>query len=557
MVKNEKDPLLPLEQRRQIITKERAADNSNGIQDENSNSNNNDDDDDANPWTDAKDTIRLGIPLFLSMCSWVGMKLTDSALLGHTSSSSSSSPTSSDALAAASLSDLWTMCTAVLIQGRVLGVLTGAAIGAGNPRLAGIYLQISVLVLGATSLFVMASWWCTGLVWRWFGSDPYVASMAGYYATVLSISIPAQVVFGQVSQFFSSQRILHPEVYASATALVLNLGLGLVLVLGVGIPHFSGFGFAACPAVTAAVVYLQVAVLVGWGYWSNVSKSNSQSQPSAAAAPSQSSSTTWDTIGPWDASEWTWTRITTFAQLYVPAALGMASDFWRVAVVGTAAARLGETQVAVFNTSYRLMWMVLIAISALASAAGIKLTLRLGRNQGALARQAGLIGIAMAAIVLVILGGLVYTNLATLGRIFTNDAEFLHLLDEAALPFTITLVLMNFSVALERLPYAMGRTKEVFWCGFVASWGFQVPAVYALTYYWRDDLVGLYTGMAIGYAAVTILYGTIVATCDWDYYAQLAVERSETTPKATAAVNVVAQEENGKTEQNDEEQHLA
>ena len=44
------------------------------------------------------------------------MKSTDTALLGHTSG---------DALSAAALSDLYTMCTAVLIQGRVLGILVG------------------------------------------------------------------------------------------------------------------------------------------------------------------------------------------------------------------------------------------------------------------------------------------------------------------------------------------------------------------------------------------------------------------------------------------------
>jgi hypothetical protein len=46
---------------------------------------------------DAFDTVVLGIPIFFSMLSWVGMKTTDSALLGHVSS---------QALAAAALSDL-------------------------------------------------------------------------------------------------------------------------------------------------------------------------------------------------------------------------------------------------------------------------------------------------------------------------------------------------------------------------------------------------------------------------------------------------------------------
>jgi hypothetical protein len=47
--------------------------------------------------SDVHDTIMLGIPIFFSMLSWVGMKTTDSALLGHVSA---------QALSAAALSDL-------------------------------------------------------------------------------------------------------------------------------------------------------------------------------------------------------------------------------------------------------------------------------------------------------------------------------------------------------------------------------------------------------------------------------------------------------------------
>jgi Na+-driven multidrug efflux pump len=46
------------------------------------------------------------------------MKTTDTALLGHVSR---------EALSAAALSDLWTMCTGILIQGRALDILVGGA----------------------------------------------------------------------------------------------------------------------------------------------------------------------------------------------------------------------------------------------------------------------------------------------------------------------------------------------------------------------------------------------------------------------------------------------
>ena len=149
----------------------------------------------------------------------------------------------------------------------------------------------------------------------------------------------------------------------------------------------------------------------------------------------------------------------------------MASDFWRVAVVGAIAANLGELEVAVFNTSYRIMWIVLIMVNALSSAAGIKMSIRLGNMDPKGAKQAGEIGILLSFLVLAIIMAGVFFRIRWFGLIFTQDEEFLELFEISRLPFCCTLFLMNMSVAIERIPYSMGRTKEVFWMGLIASWG--------------------------------------------------------------------------------------
>jgi MATE family multidrug resistance protein len=250
----------------------------------------NESEEDDGIWSDVKDTFFLGIPIFLSMLSWTAMKTTDSALLGHVSA---------DALAAAALSDLWTMSTGVLIQGRVLGILVGAAVGAGNPKLGGIYLQVSLVILGSILFVVFGCWWVTERVWLAFGSDPTIAHMAGFYARVLAFSLPAQLVFSQISQFFSSQKIMHPEVNATAAAVAANLILGLVFVLGIPVPGWRGFGFAACPVVTLLVVYVQL--LVMWYVYIHKKRLH---EPC------------WDG---WSLREITWSRIRVFCELYIPA----------------------------------------------------------------------------------------------------------------------------------------------------------------------------------------------------------------------------------------------
>mmetsp|Transcript_30909 Transcript_30909/g.51442 ORF Transcript_30909/g.51442 Transcript_30909/m.51442 type:complete len:342 (+) Transcript_30909:536-1561(+) len=311
----------------------------------------------------------------------------------------------------------------------------------------------------------------------------------------------------QLAQFFFAQRIMYPLINSSGVGLLANLILGLIFVLGWPIPGFDGFGFQACPIVTMIITYFQLAFLIIiYIYFGELH---------AACWPG------------WRLSEITWDRIKTFSDLYFPQALSSTSDFWRVAVIGGVAAKMGDTEVAVYNTAYRITWITMMFVFAMAGASSTNMCLRLGRMDPLGARQAGYVGICMASIVLVFLSVLILIKGRWFGLIFSNDEEFLTLFEDTRIPFTATLFFMDLCVALEQIPYSMGRTRDVFWMGFVASWGGQVPAVLLLTNYWRNDLVGLYTGMAIGYFFLAILYAYIVLQSDWAKYAEMTQKRSE------------------------------
>lgn len=408
------------------------------------------------------------------------------------------------------------MCSQVFLQTGVLGVLCSAAVGAGNPKLAGVYLQVSYAVLLPVLVMVALCWWWTDRLWLQLGTEPTLAGMAGYYARVLLVSLPIQLIMNQLRQFFSSQMILHPEANAAVVGLVGNLVFGLVFVLGFPFSDWSGYGFVACPWVTTSVAFLQCFFFVG-----------------VYCICKRLHQEAWDG---WDWSALTWQRIHRYIDLYLPAALATASDFWRVAVIGLVAARLGPGEVAVFNTSYRIMWIVLILVSALSSAAGIQTTTRLGKMDVKGAEQAAMVGIYLSAVVACVIGMFVYVKMEWFGRIFTSDQDLLDLFSASRLPLAITLVAMNMSVALEKVPYSMGRTREVFWYGFLASWVFQVPGVYFCTYHWRFSIFGVFSGMAIGYTALMFIYGTIVVTSDWERYAVEARERSEMPVKKSDSV---------------------
>eukprot|EP00951_Prasinocladus_malaysianus_P021195 scaffold174815_cov51-Prasinocladus_malaysianus.AAC.1 len=158
-------------------------------------------------------------------------------------------------------------------------------------------------------------------------------------------------------------------------AMLLNLGLGLFFVLGVPIPGWSGFGFKACPIVTLSVEYMQLLIL--WGvYW----------------AALKYYAAYWPESG-WSFSNVTAARVKEFCRVYFPAALGLASDFWRVAAIGSVAAHLGPEDVAVFNCSYRVMWICLTFIGSMGGAMAIHLGVALGGGKVAAAKQTTLVTI--------------------------------------------------------------------------------------------------------------------------------------------------------------------
>jgi Na+-driven multidrug efflux pump len=100
------------------------------------------------------------------------------------------------------------------------------------------------------------------------------------------------------------------------------------------------------------------------------------------------------------------------------------------------------------------------------------MSLRLGKLDHFGARQAGyVLGIAMSTCVLTLFSMFLLFQCRLFFSIFTNDELYLDMFEEANVSFTITLFFMNLAVAIERIPYSMGRANEVFWMGLIASWG--------------------------------------------------------------------------------------
>eukprot|EP01134_Creolimax_fragrantissima_P002599 CFRG2599T1 len=445
--------------------------------------------------------LGLASGVFLTRVSWIVIKTTDSALLGHVST---------DALSASALADLWMSSTGCFSQGGVLGVFVGQAVGAGNPRMAGVWFQVSMVVIAFITIFIMMAWFMTGNVLSMFPSnDPVLVEKASYFAIVLALALPARNAMMQLGQLFSAQGMVKPPAIASVCAAGFNLVFGLVFVLGVGIPDWDGWGFYACPWITTLTEWVQLLLFVI--VFCLISKLHTSFWPG------------------WVWEEITSARIREFVRIFLPAAISLSSDFWRMSIIGILAASLGTLDLAVFNASYRILWMVLSLVGALGAGVGVRISLAVGAENIPAARQSIAIGTTLTLACLVTLTMVVYLFIGEIAHVFSSDPLFIAEFEHVRTPLCAFTFFMNLSVYLERIPMSMGKTKQALYAGLVGSWLGQVPGSYIAVTYWRHDLVGLYWGASIGYCMLSVLLFGIIVTTNWD---DVVVDSRRRTEKA-------------------------
>lgn len=452
-----------------------------------------------------KDAISLALPMAVSRLSWTTMKTTDTALIGHTGTLN---------LSASAVADLYTQSTGVFINGWILSTLVSHAYGSTNKVMGGIWTQVSLFVISCLGVPVMISWMLCGPVLRALGVSEDLIRPAAYYALVLMTAIPARICVGQLSQYLMAQGITNPLVKTGLFSMVLNLVLGVVLVLGIGVPGWGGFGFWICPVVTVFVEWVTLFIYL---YWFCFKK---ELHKQGGCWPEDGFQRAYITAG----------RVKEYINLYYPAALAGASDWWRVSAIGVVAVSFNDhASLAVFNSSYRIAWMSLIVVGSIGSAMGVLLGQQLGKGDFNHAKRITWRCVVLACIVILVLASIFFAIPGKIAMIFSSDPEVVELYEEVALPLTTMLIAMNLSVLLERVPLSCGRTQVVLWTGVIGSWAAQVPAVILCTSFYRDDLYGLFTGVTLGYCALDVLLLGVVITTKWKFVAEEAQRRSETS----------------------------
>lgn len=190
---------------------------------------------------EVSEMLSLALPLAVSFFCRMGMASTDSAFVGHIEDGKYTAETY---LAAAVLSD---MCIGILLVpplafNQVLNALVGQAVGSGNPKMAGVWLQQSMFWLTITMLPCLFGCFYVEPMLRLIDFPEDVSAIAGTYAK-FNVFWPIPNGLYQCMRFyFQAQGLPRPAMYNNILFLFVNGVLNYLFVFG-GPFQWKGLGF--------------------------------------------------------------------------------------------------------------------------------------------------------------------------------------------------------------------------------------------------------------------------------------------------------------------------
>ena len=174
---------------------------------------------------------RLGWPMGVSYFCRMAMASTDSIMVGHYAGGEHSP---GEYLAASALSDMITTLMVVppLAFNQVLNALCGQAVGSGNKEMAGIWLQQSVVWLGATMAPCLCGFFFVEHILHALGFEKHVCVLAGTYAKY-NVFWPVPNGWYQCMRFyFQAIGKPRPAMVNGVVFLFVNAALNWVFVFG-------------------------------------------------------------------------------------------------------------------------------------------------------------------------------------------------------------------------------------------------------------------------------------------------------------------------------------
>ncbi len=388
------------------------------------------------------------------------------------------------ALAAATLGNIWTFGTLLPACGVLLGVdpIITQAHGRRDGVRCGLALQQALVLAVPLSLIVWALWTLARPILLASGQDEGLATTAAAYVSVQAWSILPMLGHWALRQYMAGRGIVAPAMWVAWIANIVNVVANWALIYGhLGFEAHGVLGAGIATGVSRGFMGL---ALLAWmlafalqrGAW-----------------------------GGWSRRAFAGAGLAEILRHGVPSGGQLALEVWGFSLTGLMAGRLGATALAAHSIALNLAslaFMVPMGISIAAATRVGNLT-GSGDEQGAaraarvaLALGAGVMGLSALAFLLgrhalPALYGAEPAVLAAAAGILPIAAAF-QIFDGTQV--------VGCGVLRGR-----GDTQPAFWFNLIGYYGLGLPCAWLLAFRWGAGLPGLWWGLLLGLGAVAVL----------------------------------------------------
>jgi len=405
-----------------------------------------------------------------------------------------------------------------------LNSLCAQAIGAGNPKLAGNWLQLSLAVSAVMLIPSFILLFFVKYLVSPFEHDENVlhyASLFGRYSTCFLVPT---FIYMAIRQYFQSLQIVHPATIVSLLSVAMNVFLNQILIYGLNINlfhgavhiQFNGLGFIGSPLATTCSLVFQLTL---FSLYAIVYKKYPQK------------------AGAWGGFTWRsfeWSRVKNFFKVIGPMMIGDATENWSYQTVILTTGSLPDADVAantvIFNiwgVFWSVFWGIGLATIVRSGKAisngdvdGVKLIMK--------------ISLCLSIVVNGIISSMCYIFRKDIAKLYTSSEDVIEIL-EHALPILSGLFFVGgLGWIACGVMEGMARNVERSLVYSVTSWLMFVPgAIYFGVYSpWSKKekwsaICWIWKVALIVEIIRCVLIWIILWTTNWQKQVRLAKQRSE------------------------------
>jgi len=428
--------------------------------------------------TEVRATLAVAGPLAAANLAQMAMGFTNTVIVGTLGSA---------ALAAAGLGASLYFTVALVCSGILTAVapLAGHAIGAGDNRRAGRVAGAGLVLAALLAVPVVAALLMAGRLLVALGYEPALAAEISRFLGAIAWAAPGFLGFAVLRSFLVAASHGRTVMFALILCIPMNAGLNWVLVFGhLGAP---ALGIAGSGCATAVIQWLMFS---GLGSYALAASSLAQyrMRPSLRG---------WDEIG----------RI---LRLGLPIGGILGLEIGVFATTGIVMGLLGADALGAHQLVMNCISVIFMVPLGIAQAATVRVAVALGSGVPEMARRAGVVALALGVAYMAIMAVVLVAAPRAIARIYVDiDAPSNRGLVGIALYLLVIAALFQIFDGIQAIAAGALRgyrdTTVPLLLAVIGYWGVGFAGGWLLAFPGGYGPIGLWSGLAVGLAAVALM----------------------------------------------------